>query len=123
MLFEHMAELNYYQDFLMNLGVKELAEKNRINPSSLVMTYNERNIEKVKARHNAFGKRHKYRNGNEALIGISNWVKLDEQCKVNVRNYLPFQYDTSTCTRFELKAMTKHNPIYVQNALVNNASY
>eukprot|EP00484_Ammonia_sp_Unknown_P026711 CAMPEP_0197038330 /NCGR_PEP_ID=MMETSP1384-20130603/15286_1 /TAXON_ID=29189 /ORGANISM="Ammonia sp." /LENGTH=552 /DNA_ID=CAMNT_0042468745 /DNA_START=29 /DNA_END=1687 /DNA_ORIENTATION=- len=110
LLYENMMKLNYYQDFLMNLGIKD----HKISSTAKIMSYNEENINKVKAVHPEFGKNTKQSMENEQTHGIQNWVKLDDsKCRLKVKNYLPFSFDTSKCQRFRLNKMKKYNVIHV----------
>ena len=86
LLFENISQINYYQDFLMNLGIKEQFEKGKISSKSLIMSYNEKNINSVKARHPEFGKNNKHRSSNDRINGIQNWVKLDDKYRLQIKN-------------------------------------
>jgi len=113
LLFENMAQINYYQDFLMNLGIKQQFERGKISQKSNIMSYNETNIKKVKQRHPGFGKNNKHRSNNDKVNGITNWVKLDNKYRLKIKNYLPFSFDTSKCQRFKLNKLKKYNVIHV----------
>lgn len=117
LLFENISQINYYQDFLMNLGIKEQFEKGKISSKSLIMSYNEENINSVKARHPEFGKDNKHKTSNDRINGIENWVKLHDKYRLKIKNYLPFSFDTSKCQRFKLKKLSKYNTIHVCDKL------
>merc|ERR1712212_1090784 len=104
-LWENLAQLDYYQDLLCNLGMRVCVEKGKVCLKSRLMSYDEESIDKVRARYPEFGKRNS--NRDESVTGIENWVKLDNRLKV--KNYLPFAFDTSKCQRFQLTALPKAN--------------
>merc|ERR1712228_735036 len=111
--YQNMAQMNYYQNFLMNFGIKRQFENGKMcKTKTKIMSYNEKKIGKIKQRHPGFGNDKKKKMDD---IGIDNWNKMNKEYRKKIKNYIPFVVDTSKCQRFRLQKLKKNNIIHLKN--------